>query len=198
MDPKTRQQDAVITRLQQTPQRFDFFQAIRLLRRGTDNINFSIDPNLSFAIAPITNISNQRNQQLSVTVNFIGLIGAAGMLPDQYSEQLLQLLHDKNTSLRDFLDIFHHRLIELSYNSWEKSSWYIRYQQQDYQNILPATMGTATAKLAAATPSNDERLLFYAGLFSRQIRSAAGLKAILSDYFNLTISIKQFQGEWLP
>ncbi len=199
MATTTRQQAAIIKSLQQAPQRYDFFQAVRLLRGAAQNnkLTFTVDPSLSFAIAPITTISSQIPQQLSMSVNFIGLIGATGVLPDHYSEQLLQLLHDKNTSLRDFLDIFHHRLIELFYNSWEKSRWYLRYAEQDYKNVLPATLGLATENLAERNQVTDERLLFYAGLFSRQVPTAAGLNAILADYFNLPVSIKQFQGEWL-
>jgi type VI secretion system protein ImpH len=44
---------------------------------------------------------------------------------------------------------------------------------------------------------DDLALLHYAGLLSRQGRSALGLQALLEDYFGLPVKVVQFQGQWL-
>jgi type VI secretion system protein ImpH len=44
---------------------------------------------------------------------------------------------------------------------------------------------------------DDLALLYYSGLFAHRPRCAAGLQAILRDYFQLEVSVRQFQGQWL-
>jgi type VI secretion system protein ImpH len=44
----------------------------------------------------------------------------------------------------------------------------------------------------------DLTLLYYGGLLAHRPRNAAGLEAILGDYFHLPARIRQFQGQWLP
>src|SRR6185295_4563008 len=38
---------------------------------------------------------------------------------------------------------------------------------------------------------------YYGGLLSQRKRSAAGLEAIVHDYFHLPVRVLQFQGRWL-
>ena len=40
-------------------------------------------------------------------------------------------------------------------------------------------------------------LLRYSGLLAQQVRSAAGLQAMLQDYFQLPVKVRQYQGQWL-
>ena len=43
-------------------------------------------------------------------------------MPRHYTELLLQRIREKDFSLRDFLDLFNHRLTSLFYRAWEKYS----------------------------------------------------------------------------
>ena len=40
-------------------------------------------------------------------------------------------------------------------------------------------------------------LLYYGGLLAQRPRTAVGLEAILRDYFQLPVEIRQFHGQWL-
>ena len=40
-------------------------------------------------------------------------------------------------------------------------------------------------------------LLRYAGMWARRPRTAAGLAALLSDYFEIPVEVEQFHGQWL-
>jgi type VI secretion system protein ImpH len=40
-------------------------------------------------------------------------------------------------------------------------------------------------------------MLQYAGWFANPVRSAEGLRAILSDYFEVPVTVEEFMGEWL-
>jgi type VI secretion system protein ImpH len=55
-----------------------------------------------------------------MVVTFLGLTGASGVLPYHYTALLLRRVRLKDQALRDFLDLFHHRLLSLFYRAWEK------------------------------------------------------------------------------
>src|SRR5262249_32157996 len=58
----------------------------------------------------------------------------------------------------------------------------------------PPVAGEPTRELARA---DDLVLYYFGGLYARRVRTAAGLGAILCDYFGLPAQVKQFQGQWL-
>ena len=51
------------------------------------------------------------------------------MLPHHYTELLIQRIRERDDSLRDFLDLFHHRLISLFYRAWEKYRLPVAYER---------------------------------------------------------------------
>ena len=68
-------------------------------------------------------------------VAFLGLTGPSGVLPPHYTAHAdARVCAAKDTSLRDLLDMFNHRLISLFYRAWEKYRLpfaYERSRQED-------------------------------------------------------------------
>jgi type VI secretion system protein ImpH len=60
----------------------------------------------------------------TVTVNFLGMTGPQGALPTHYTQLLLRIAREgrgtERTALRDWLDLFNHRLVALYFRAWEK------------------------------------------------------------------------------
>ncbi len=211
-----------INKLAQTPQKFEFFQAVRLLMQSAGNkicsVGFDADPkqeivrfkvtaHLRFPYSEIAASylsSNLENTLNELQINFLGLYGPSGILPKHYTELIIQRLQMKDTALRDFLDLFNHRIISLFYRSWEKNHFFVPYERakkakisDPFTQMIMALIGNGTQGLQERTLVPDESYLYYAGLWARQPRSACVLKAILADYFAVDIAIEQFQGKWL-
>jgi len=146
-----------------------------------------------------------------LAVTFLGLTGPSGMLPQHYTELLIRDLRGKSTALRDFLDLFNHRIISLFLRAWEKYRLAIAYERwgagghDPISGLLFSLVGFGTGHLRgrlAADPEgrpliDDEALLHYCGHLAHWPRSAAALEALLTDYFERPIRVDQFQGRWL-
>jgi predicted component of type VI protein secretion system len=147
------------SQLLQEAHRFDFFQAVRLLEQlfreracddprwlrfpvGHDHaperevVRFRAVASLSFpagAVARIQRPAGQlRGQDLAsheLQVAFLGLTGPSGVLPHHYTALLLRRVRDKDFSLRDFLDLFNHRIISLFYRAREKYRMPFAYER---------------------------------------------------------------------
>ena len=153
MAPESRHESASVSeRLLREPYRFDFFQAVRLLERleaeqgrscypvGHDRlpaqeaVRLRALPGLSFPAGEISQIrprDTQGNDNLppEMIVTFMGLTGPAGVLPQHYTTLLLQRLRSRDTTLRDFLDLFNHRMLSLFYRAWEKYRFPLAYER---------------------------------------------------------------------
>ena len=64
-----------------------------------------------------------------MTVAFMGLTGPQGVLPRYYTELMLERLQAKDQTLRDFFDVFNHRMISLFFRAWEKHHCTVGFEQ---------------------------------------------------------------------
>ena len=221
----------------QEGRRFDFFQAVRLLERllytrsqhdprwppaavGEDAppqrevIRFRALPELSFPATAIHQVrqppargATDALPPVEMLVTFLGLTGPSGVLPHAYTRLELRRIRDKDTSMRDWLDLFHHRLISLFYRGWAKYRHPVTYEraqldpaQEEHDTgtlALFSFVGLATNGLRKRQEVEDESFLYYSGLFARMHRSAVSLEMMLRDHFQLGVTVEQFQGHWL-
>ncbi len=113
----------------------------------------------------------------------------------------------KDYALRDFLDLFNHRVTSLFYRAWQKYRLPFVYEQLRWSSdegaddlvtqCLYCLLGLGTGGLRGRLSFDDETFLFYAGHFAHHPRSAQALERILADYFELPVAVRQFQGQWL-
>jgi type VI secretion system protein ImpH len=140
-----------------------------------------------------------------IETTFMSAAGAQGVLPSHYTSLILQRLRDGDTALKDFLDLFHHRLITALVRAWEKHRPYVSITETNVSTPMlgdtDATRDAFTQFVQAVTnrkrfdiPTGyDENiLLYYSGVFSERRRSAGALAAVLEDYFNVHIRITEF------
>jgi type VI secretion system protein ImpH len=134
-----------------------------------------------------------------MAVNFFGLTGPQGVLPHVYTEYTAARARARDTALRDFLDLFHHRALSLYYRAWEQSHFATAHEtgREDrlYDHLLDLA-GVGTAGLRERLPAADEALAYYAGLLASRARPADGLARFIGDYFDVPATVEQFVGEW--
>jgi type VI secretion system protein ImpH len=201
--------------------RFDFFQAVRVIERlfpnrravGGDTspskeaVRFRSLLSLTFPPSAVQDVARpaDENAPAQMTIAFMGLTGLTGVLPRHYTELLLERVRYNDTTLRDFLDIFNHRMISLFYRAWEKYRFPIAYERSrtsgsgydPFSECLFHFVGMGTRGLQGRMATGDEVLLHYGGLLVQQPRSASALEAVLRDYFDVPVKIEQFVGAWL-
>lgn len=212
---------ALIRQLLEQPQRFEFFQAVRLLENAAAQsgrlgehgraLRFRGNHALHFSGADIDAVeendaSAERGALWSMRVNLLSLTGSDGVLPHHYTELLLQRLRARDETLRDFLDLFNDRIIELLFQAWRKYRLPMIYESHRLRRrrgrdpvteALSALVGIGTPQLSERLPLDPEGLIGFGGIFARLIKSATGLENMLRHYLQLDIKVEQFQGQWL-
>jgi type VI secretion system protein ImpH len=199
--------------LRREPFAFDFFQAVRLLERflpertsvgrfahpQTEVARFGVNPSLAFPASQIQALDSPEAGQVKMTVNFMGMTGPEGVLPNPYTSLIIERLRASDTSPRDFLDIFNHRIISLFYRAWRKYRFDVAYEQGErdlFSRHLLSLLGLGSEGLRDRQAVSDDSLIYYAGLLAQRPRSAQALQQILADYFNVPVAIEQFAGAW--
>lgn len=127
-----------------------------------------------------------------LTVNFFGIAGIQGPLPDVFTELLMDRIRQKDLAFRDFLDIFNHRL---------GTFWFKLYALLS-PSLLDAPMeetylGQCLIDLGGAR-FHEEKLaiLPLCTLFWQRSSSLIGLEKAIEGYFNIPCRIRPFMGGW--
>ncbi len=192
-----------------------FFQAVRLMERiypernpvglfvspSTEAVQFSSVPTLAFPASEIQDLQTGKDGRPRMSVNFMGLSAAVGVLPHPYTEYLLERARAKDHAAADFFDIFNHRIISLFYRAWQKYRFYIAFERTgENDNVVSARLldliGLGTPSLTRRMGIADEACLYYDGLLAQRRPTAQGLKQLLEDYFDVPVVIEQFTGMW--
>ena len=195
--------------------RFDFYQAVKLLEilhrekisvaEGSEPdkeaVHFKSTVGIQFPATDVSEISpyDSEGKPAEMTVNFMGLAGCLGPLPMPYTELIMERVWKKDTALRDFLDIFNHRLISLMYRVRKMHRLGFEFKSPDesyFSRFLFSLIGMGTKGLQRRMKVRDRALLFYAAFLAQQPRTMVGLEFLLSDYFRVRAKGVQLYGQW--
>ncbi|MBN1610138.1 MAG: type VI secretion system baseplate subunit TssG [Polyangiaceae bacterium] len=202
--------------LERTPWEFDFHAAMRQLeaiyrklprfgeavRPEDEGIRIGQEPTTAFGPAALSGFQKAtEGNPAQLTVAFFGLFGPNGPLPlhiTEYARERIRYLGDRTFAA--FANIFNHRMLVLFYRAWAKAEATTsldRPESSRFDVYVGSLLGIGLSSLRDRGPVPDRAKLQYAGWYSNPVRSAEGLRAILSDYFEVDTNIEEFQGEWL-
>jgi type VI secretion system protein ImpH len=196
--------------------RFEFHQAVRLLeilRPDAEPLGEGHDPaaeavrfrsrvGLDFPAADVVQVSRPDGERApaEMAVAFLGAAGGLSPLPRPFTELVLERTARKDTALRDFLDIFNHRLVSLMYRVRKKHRVGLATVPPDETGLaehLYSLVGLGTPGLRGRLGVDDRSLLAYAGLLAQRPRSMVALEQLLTDHFGVPVDGEQLRGRWL-
>jgi type VI secretion system protein ImpH len=200
-------------RLREEPYAFGFFQAVRLLERlfperkpvgrfvnpSEEVVHFGAHSSLAFPASEIQSLDWSADQPPRMAVNFFGLTGPLGALPQWYTGLIADRLRSNDKTARDFFDIFNHRFLSLFFQAWEKYRFAVAYERGEldrFSRLLLDLVGLGTEGLQDRQAVPDEALLFFAGILSQRPHSAKALELILCEYFQVPVEVQQLLGGW--
>ena len=197
--------------------RFSFYRAVYLLERLTagsppvgqlgpasaERIRLRGDPSLTFASSDVTAITAAKHEdgihRARVSATFMGLYGSVSPLAAYFVEQIaLNDYQGGPQPVREFLDVFHHRILSLIYRVWGKYRFAVMYRAKGadpFTRRMFSAVGVEPTKDAGVI--DRFLMLRYAPILASKSRSARGLDVVLNDLFGgMGVTIEQFVGHW--
>jgi len=213
--PDTALRPPLPERLREQSVDFSFFQAVRLLQRIADArepigsflppreepVRLATHASLMFPAGEIQSLVERGEAPPKMTVNFFGLVGPVGVLPTRYTDLVIERMYARDPTLRDFLDIFNHRMISLLYRAWEKYRFPVAYErgcEDRFTGYLLDLIGLGTRGLRNRQAIPDQVLIGFEGLLAQYPRSATAFRLVLSNYFEIPVEVAPFSGTWRP
>lgn len=189
---------------------FSFYRAVHLLERFANDrkrladalvpseepVRFRVKNDFSFPPSDISDLNHGGNEKTpEMEVAFLGLTGPSGVLPQWYTQLILERERRKDRTFAEFLNLFHHRLITLFYLAWKKHRFPENYQpgaRDRLSRYLLSLAGLGTPGLTEKIGLPEEALTFYSGLLSRPIASAVAIESAVAYFVDSHVRVEQF------
>ncbi|SEU13849.1 type VI secretion system protein ImpH [Myxococcus fulvus] len=215
-----------VQRLSERPGQWAFRPLVALLERMTSEavpvggtgpvveeaIRFRHDPSLTFSAGDVSRIRvvppsgelDGSSHVVEVMTTFLGLTGAVSPLPDYIPEEIAQEDPD-SARRRDFLDLFHHRLLSLLYRALSRYSLQAETTREGsdvWSQRLLSLAGLDTYERPYPGALTSAQLLRLAPLLAVRARTAGTLELALTDVLapvlgEAKVSLRQFSGHWV-
>lgn len=204
--------DGVVADLLRHPQRYEFFQAVRLLVRWLGRqgiapehalsglIRFRNSLGLAFPASDIEAIdpTTEGVPAVRITPSLMGLLGVMGTLPLHYTERFAAWeLAARDDGPRAFLDLLSSRQVALFYRAWCK--YRVRHAfEPGVDHFMPLLLALAGVRQRAEGEGNNDAasLAWFAAAVRSRVVSADLVAGVLGAYFWLPVKVEQFTGRW--
>ena len=193
-------------------------QAIRVGGEGPvsgEVIRFKHDPALHFKPGDISKVEwnevprgpeallEEAKHRFELTTTFIGLTGSISPMPLYFAEEMAQA-QDTAAVKRDFLDMFHHRMVSFVYRigvKYDLAREYLKDQADPWSRRILALAGLDA--WGGRKPKHVPlwRMLRLSSLMASGVRSARMMEIAIEDVCQEAldlahVSVEQFQGGW--
>ena len=172
-------------------------------------IRFKHDPSLGFSSQDVSGLrsltsaeeSQEGRRVFEVTTTFLGLTGGSSPTPSYISEEVLR---QEGRSLRDFLDVFHHRLTSLFYRELARFKPWAE-QTSDLADAWSVRLFSLAGLDAYSAPLRQDvsaqKILKLLPLLAPRIRSSRSLAQAVAEVLddvvaNAPVGIREFAGGW--
>lgn len=158
------------------------------------------DPFLAFPASDLARLDDGARAP-RVRAQFLGLFGAFGALPLNWTEEVRRWFDAGDESFVAFTDIFVARFQELFFRAWSDAQPITQFDHPDdrFQTWLMALLGTGTPALRGRGTLSDTVRLRLAPLALGRVKSPVRLRQMLQLHFDGTarVSIEEMLPSWL-
>jgi len=155
---------------------------------------------LTFAPREIADLSDESGK-LAIKLFGLGMLGPNGPLPLHMTEQVRERAENRrDTTLADFLDLFHHRALSHLYRAWaqgQAAAGLDRAQAEVFSGYVARLSGDEP-DLAEATSLSPHARWASAAHRVRAARNPDGLVATIRQYFGVPVQLQEYSLCWMP
>lgn len=130
----------------------------------------------------------------------LGLLGPNGPLPLHYTEMVRERTENHNDStLADFLDLFHHRYLTHMYRAWSQSqaaAGLDRADDETFSRYIAQLTGHDPLEIRTSVLPPHARMAASTHL-SREARNPDGLAQTLARFFAVPVRLDEFVMHWI-
>jgi type VI secretion system protein ImpH len=193
-------------------------EAVRVGEMGpptSEGLRFHHDPSLSFHASDVValtvipsapdpeNVLAPTHPVYHVTSSFLGLSGSVSPLPSYFAEEIVFEDAD-NPVRRDFLDLFHHRLLSLFFRSivrYRLSAEHTAELKDAWSRRAFALLGLDVYEQPPPGKLGAARLLQFAPLLAHKSRGPrsleVGLQVALDEHLDgARVRVQEYAGRW--
>jgi type VI secretion system protein ImpH len=194
--------DAHLRRLlERDGKRFEFFQVVDLVERmrpdaapighagpaRREAIRFEHDPELVFHTSDVKWVKppfpTQDPPFTRIRTTFLGLFGVVSPMPVGMSEDVIANEQSDTPGLREFYDIFHHRVLSLFFRAWQRSRLHAGHRSDGADAFTSRVLAFVGVDVRGAPFARDLPPLTRLGLapiLARRARTTASLRLLAS------------------
>lgn len=206
----------VMRELFETPHRFDFMQAVCLLRRWlvsqgvtpqhalAEVLRFRNSVSMAFPAGELEDIglefdaSCTDSLRIWITPTFIGLLGVQGVLPRHYTTRIADHMANKRCSdARALFDLFLNRLVALFYLAWRKLRLELAEEGAEVHALRPLLYALVGVRAdGPGVGATGDALAGYAGVLRQRPASSVVIERLLSAHFGVPCEVTPNIGHW--
>lgn len=153
---------------------------------------------MAFSPREIAGIGHQ-DGRLQLKLFGLGAWGSQGALPLHLSELAWSRSAQRDPTLTDFLDIFHHRALSLFYRAWfvaQDTASLDRSSDERFSFYIASLIGMDPQDLSDKCLPAHARLASSAHLI-REARNPDGLLGAISYYFQVEAQMEEYVTQWI-
>ena len=211
----------LVARAAEAPAEAEVFQLVRLIteagrqagegrariggeaRPVYEPLRFRAAAGQGFPSAELTDATLEDDGKAGLTVAFMGLTGPSGVLPDHYSDLVVQRRRSRDPAFADFLDLFNHRALSLFYRAWAKPRLPVRFQEAQqplgdpFSRALAAVIGLGLDAQRPRAALGEGGLLGLAGSLGRRVRTPGAVRRLVAAFLDMPVEVREFYGRWI-
>jgi type VI secretion system protein ImpH len=207
---------APLAQLADTPEKFHFFHALRVLeaaypeaprigdarRPREDMVRHGQEAELKFPPSTLVDFTPAKGKKPGrMTNRFFGLFGPNGPLPLHLTEYARERMRNfRDPTLVRFADMLTHRMTTLFYRAWragQPAPSFDRDKSDGIEHKVAAIAGYHGAHLRGKDDLPDLAKRHFAGLLSQGPKNAEGLRSMIQAFFGAHVEVEEFVGCWL-